>query len=200
MKNITHVIFDLGNVLINHDAEIFINEFIRLSGKDRQSVVDIFLDAYSDKFDTGIINGFEFYERIVSGLEIDMRYEEFHKVYCGIFHEKADFKPYVYKIMKKYKTALLSNIDELHHSFILKNWPWVADIKTAFVSYKLGVAKPDKRIYEKVLGQLGINGRNALFIDDREDNVKGAHDAGINSVQFTQTSHVISHLKKMKIL
>jgi putative hydrolase of the HAD superfamily len=50
-------------------------------------------------------------------------------------------------------------------------------------SARVGVAKPDARIYTLALGQLPATA-NLLFIDDRPENVIGARRAGIPGVIF----------------
>ncbi len=194
------VIFDLGNVLINHNAEIFIDEFIKHSGEQRQRVIDVFIKAYSRKFDTGHSSGYDFYNEINEDLTLDLTFEQFKEIYCGIFQEHSEFKPVVYEIMQKYDTAILSNIDELHHNFIMNKWPWLYDIKNIFVSYKMGIIKPDKEIYVKVLSKFGLPAHKTLFIDDKEENVKGAQDVGLNSIHFSETNAVIKELGEYGIL
>jgi putative hydrolase of the HAD superfamily len=53
-----------------------------------------------------------------------------------------------------------------------------------FVSYELGMLKPDIKIYKKVLDELGIFAQEIVFIDDKEKNVKAAQDLGIKGIVF----------------
>jgi putative hydrolase of the HAD superfamily len=53
-----------------------------------------------------------------------------------------------------------------------------------FYSCFLGAAKPQVRFFEKVLAQLGCEASAALFIDDREENVAGARQAGLHALHF----------------
>ncbi len=200
MHDIKLVIFDLGNVLINHDAEIFLKDFMQVSGKDRQSVVDIFKNAYSGKFDTGQSSARDFYNNIIKGLEVKLSFQDFKNIYCNIFKEHSDFKPFVYQIMENFNTSILSNIDELHHNYIINNWPWVLDIKDWFVSYKMGMVKPDINIYNEVLNKMGFKAQETVFIDDREDNIQGAKKAGLNAVHFSDTENAVNELNKLGLL
>ena len=49
----------------------------------------------------------------------------------------------------------------------------------------LSVLKPDPAIYRHVLDDLGISAAEAVFIDDREPNVRGAESVGITGHLFT---------------
>jgi putative hydrolase of the HAD superfamily len=53
--------------------------------------------------------------------------------------------------------------------------------KTYF-TFKLGLRKPDERIYRKVLADAGLKGNETLFIDDSIRNVLGAQRVGILSL------------------
>jgi putative hydrolase of the HAD superfamily len=52
-------------------------------------------------------------------------------------------------------------------------------------SCELGVIKPEREIYEHALRGLGVAAAEALFIDDREDNIVGARDVGLHAELFT---------------
>lgn len=46
------------------------------------------------------------------------------------------------------------------------------------------LAKPDLRIYQLALKKFGLKGDECVFIDDLEENVAGAEQAGIHGAQF----------------
>ncbi len=45
--------------------------------------------------------------------------------------------------------------------------------------------KPNKEIYQLLLGKLNCHASKVLFLDDRIENVEAAKNQGINSWQFT---------------
>ena len=53
------------------------------------------------------------------------------------------------------------------------------------VSGKVGVSKPDARIYRIMEDQIGVSPEQILFFDDNPCNVKGAKLCGWNAVVFT---------------
>ncbi|MFG1944324.1 HAD family hydrolase [Nonomuraea sp. NPDC048826] len=83
--------------------------------------------------------------------------------------------------------ALLSNapaciadgLDEL---------PWIAAIPHRFYSARLGLVKPDQKIYAHVAAELAADPGDVLFIDDRADNVEGARAAGMRAVRYTDAT------------
>lgn len=54
-------------------------------------------------------------------------------------------------------------------------------------SFELGMAKPDRRMFEKAMSGLGIKPDALVFIDDREENCLAASRLGIPSVLFRNT-------------
>ena len=57
------------------------------------------------------------------------------------------------------------------------------------MSYKMGVRKPDARIYLDAIDQLEANPNDCFFIDDLEENVLAAKDIGIQAYQFIPDNH-----------
>jgi putative hydrolase of the HAD superfamily len=53
------------------------------------------------------------------------------------------------------------------------------------VSSEVGVLKPDPAIYHLALQRLGVAAADALFVDDRPNNVAGAEAAGLHGFHFT---------------
>ncbi|MET8004690.1 HAD family hydrolase [Nonomuraea glycinis] len=80
--------------------------------------------------------------------------------------------------------ALLSNaparvadgLDEL---------PWIAAIPRRFYSARMGLVKPDRKIYEKVARELDADPAGVVFVDDRPENVAGAEAAGMTGIHYT---------------
>jgi putative hydrolase of the HAD superfamily len=82
------------------------------------------------------------------------------------------------------RLALLSNAGPDLGSYLRRGL--LGDLFAAcYVSGELGLLKPQPEIYQHVLDGLGISGAEAVFIDDREANVRGAEALGITGHLFT---------------
>jgi len=60
-----------------------------------------------------------------------------------------------------------------------------------------GLRKPGPGIYERALSRLGVTPQEAIFVDDRLKNVRGARQVGMHAVHFTdslRTRQEIKHL------
>jgi HAD superfamily hydrolase (TIGR01509 family) len=60
-----------------------------------------------------------------------------------------------------------------------------------FYSSELGVAKPDPAYFTAIVERLGIEPAEALFVDDRDDNVEGARQAGLQAEVFAKNAGVV---------
>src|SRR5579863_6304329 len=82
------------------------------------------------------------------------------------------------------RVGLLSNLPSplggrVRSNGLLKHFDHVT------LSFELGCTKPDRRIYEHAVEGLGIDAEEALFLDDRPENVAGARAAGLASELYT---------------
>jgi len=57
-----------------------------------------------------------------------------------------------------------------------------------------GVMKPDRRIYKITLERLDLKAGRAVFIDDRQDYIRGAQKVGLNTILFKSIGQVKDEL------
>ena len=62
------------------------------------------------------------------------------------------------------------------------------------VSYEVQLAKPEPEIYRVMLDRIGAPPADALFVDDRADNIQTARELGLHAVQFTGDVDVVGSL------
>ena len=86
-----------------------------------------------------------------------------------------------------YNVYLLSNTNDCHWRFIEQKYfseeghTTDALFDHVFLSHEMHLAKPDRRIYEQVLKEIGAKGEECLFIDDAKSNIKAAEECGIQT-------------------
>jgi len=61
-------------------------------------------------------------------------------------------------------------------------------------SSRVGLRKPDPRIYELTLERLGLPARACVFVDDLEPNIAAAAALGLHTVWFQDTEQAIAEL------
>jgi putative hydrolase of the HAD superfamily len=72
----------------------------------------------------------------------------------------------------------LSNTNVLHWNHHSTRWPLLGAFDFRFLSFELGIVKPDREVFERVAGLLPAPPDRVLFLDDNAVNVDGAASAG----------------------
>jgi putative hydrolase of the HAD superfamily len=85
------------------------------------------------------------------------------------------------------RTALLSNMPCSVRDYILQ-CAWLPDFDVRVFSCEAGICKPEPEIYRNCLSQLGVQPSEALFLDDREANIRAAETLGWHAVLFTDAA------------
>jgi putative hydrolase of the HAD superfamily len=110
--------------------------------------------------------------------------ELWNSILIDYFHDKIGL---LQKLKSKYKLLLLSNTNEIHYSFYTGQFltRYGYDFNDLFDktywSFKIGMRKPDREIFEKVIAENGLTRENALFIDDTVQNTESAEKYGLSS-------------------
>jgi putative hydrolase of the HAD superfamily len=83
------------------------------------------------------------------------------------------------------KTAILSNGVPEVMARVGAERPLPELFDVVVVSYELGHAKPEREIYDATLSRLGVAPTDALFVDDRGENIAAADRLGLRTFHFT---------------
>ena len=85
---------------------------------------------------------------------------------------------------KGYHVFALTNTSPPHLE-VMKRHGWTLLFDGFFASCELRSIKPEKKIYLLMLRSIRSKPQDVVFIDDREENIRGARDAGIsNAILF----------------
>ena len=83
------------------------------------------------------------------------------------------------------RTALLSNMPREQWAGLSPGLDWLVDLDEVTLSFALGAAKPDVGPYRHCLGRLGVAPEEAVFVDDRIENVEAAAALGVHAFRYT---------------
>ncbi|MEK6966207.1 MAG: HAD-IA family hydrolase [Thermoproteota archaeon] len=203
MSQFQLVLFDIGGVLVNwRDAWLYhvvsekfgVQEKILTSECEKEIV----------NLHTGKISENEFWRKI--GKKV--KSSELQKVKKSLIHDtfkdKAKLNNSILKMVKKIqenkiKVGVLSNLEKTTHT-ILEDLALLDSFEFQFYSHKTGFAKPDRRIFKYVLGNVPFKSSEIFFIDDKISNVQVANSIGIKSIKYVNAKKLKQDLKRHKIL
>lgn len=99
----------------------------------------------------------------------------------------------------RYRMVTLNNESEALNVYRIACFG-LGDIFDAFLSSCwLGVSKPARRVYALALALTQATPARSVFIDDREENLEPARDAGLHTIHFTSASDLQSALGALGI-
>lgn len=190
MQHIKHLILDLGGVIINLDYQRTAQAFIALGlagfdeiySKAKQS-------SLFDDFEKGTLDNTAFRQALknhlpshITDLQVD---EAWNAMLLDIPSQRLDF---LRAVAARYRIFLLSNTNRIHvEAFTAINnrelGPGVFEsiFEKHYYSCRMGMRKPDKEIFERVLHENQLDPAATLFIDDSPQHVAGALQAGLHA-------------------
>lgn len=89
------------------------------------------------------------------------------------------------ELSSRFRLILLSNTNLIHAlEYKREVGPLFACFEQVYLSYQMGMRKPDREIYDAVLRESQLLADESLFVDDSEANVEGGKLAGLNTFLF----------------
>lgn len=177
--------YDIGGVLVKLVMDKAFEKFSSASGKTVQDLREIFDDPdIGRRYETGGMSSHKFYRKISGLTGFKMSFEEFTKIWCDIFIENRPEMECLKGLKQKYRIFLLSNTNELHYKYLLSTFPVLRLVNGAVLSYEVGAAKPEKKIYLEALKAADAKPHECVFIDDTKENIEAARSLGIRAVLY----------------
>lgn len=197
---ISTIVFDIGNVLVSTNFK----ELLMGDPEIPNEIVDTLLKLWLiDKDDiNGTIN-LKTYREIVNkrmGVEFSKYIPKLFKYNIECVNAFDYTIPMIQDLKAKgYKVYYLSNWSAWTHDLLIEagKFEFLKYMDGGLFSYDAGYMKPDQEIYKLFIEKYKINPEQAVFFDDKEENVLAAKKLGFQAVQFTDhdSSIVYDYLK-----
>jgi len=97
-------------------------------------------------------------------------------------------------------TAILSNMGAELLRYMRQEFAWLGHFNHHTWSCELRIAKPDPAIYTWTCEQLGVRPEEALFLDDKPENIRAAERVGLNAIQFRNVEQLRTELESRALL
>jgi putative hydrolase of the HAD superfamily len=185
-----NIIFDLGNVILNIDYLLAADAFKKLG---LNSFEKQFSQAQQqhlfDSYEKGHITSVEFRKELKTYCKKDTSDQAIDDAWNAMLLDLPSSRLDLLNHLKQtHRTFLLSNTNEIHidafHSYLQKNFgipDLSAHFEKMYLSYKIGMRKPDAEIFEFVLNENKLIALETIFIDDSIQHVEAARKLGIEA-------------------
>src|SRR5690606_6656973 len=189
-KNISTIIFDFGNVLIDLDIPGFYKRMKQLTGLSKNEDVSTMVEI-SKSYEQGKLSTELFINQIIKSSRHSIQAREIIKTWNSML---IGIRPEVLALLKDlkphYRIYILSNTnplhiqwanEHLHHQHNVENFE-TEYLHGVFYSHRIRLIKPHPEIYTYVQNEIGISSDEILYLDDMEVNVVGARNAGWTAI------------------
>lgn len=199
------ILFDFGNVIIDIDFELMFQGFATGSGKS----VEIIRQRLTEhqvfrRYESGFLDTAEFYEVIRQTIGYPFNNYEIEAIWNSMLLQIPPNRIELLRYLNtKFPVYLLSNTNELHiqwcNQYLQQKFgiPSVDSLfKKSFLSYQIGMWKPDEAIYTHVLQETNCQPTRMIFFDDNEANVLAARQVGLQVIHVTPTFGILDFFKE----
>ena len=188
-KNISTIIFDFGNVLIDLDIRGFNARIRELTGLHDEADIDP-LEERARAYERGELSTELFINHVIQLSRHPLQARQIIDCWNSML---VRIRPETLNLLRwlkdQYFTYILSNTNPLHIQWVHHHLRTVHKVENfekshlhgAYYSHQVHLIKPDRRVYEHVVHDTGTSPEKILFLDDLEQNVLSAQRAGWNA-------------------
>lgn len=201
MAAIDTVIFDLGRVLIAIDpGRPKFAALMQAIGVEPEKAFARFWQAPEVlAHNTGEISPQRFYHLVRDRFGLEYSWPEFAEAWSDLFEPMPGMAEVFSRVAEARKVGILSDTDPLHWERARKVLPFL-DRAIPTLSCEVGAVKPHPAMYRAAATNCGTPPERCLFIDDLEDNVRGARQEGMAAIRFTGADALRSELAARGIM
>ncbi|KAJ5928245.1 hypothetical protein N7466_007201 [Penicillium verhagenii] len=179
MTSYKAIIFDMGDVLFQWKPQMKTKISVDILKAIVQS--DLWYD-----YERGQMSAAECYQQLSETYGVSQ--EEI----ASTFHQSTSCltpNPIMAELLHELKSRgfaiyMMTNIPQLDFDQLRSmEYDWHL-FDRIFASGYLGMRKPDRCFYEHVVKEIGVTGAEAIFVDDKKENVVAAQDVGMTGFLF----------------
>jgi putative hydrolase of the HAD superfamily len=185
------VLFDVGGVLSSEDdMPGLLVEAFTLPGAP---------DDIDHQIATGVVEEQHFRATLIDGgaspERADALMSEMWDWYCGVPDEAL--LAWAADLSTRVRVGIISNSADGARREEERRYGFSSIFEHIVYSHEVGLAKPDHRIYALACDRVGVAPHEAVFIDDRRENVEAARAFGLHAYLHTDTDQTIAAVEAL---
>lgn len=201
MKKKTNIIFDIAGVL----ADYRIKEFLADKGFDTAMVRRILkasvMSPFWGQFERGEITEEETLQGFAS---MDPEIERELRLSYSSVAGMLTTSPYAITLVQQLKKAgygvyFLSNYSRKAYNECGESLAFMPCMDGGLVSFKVGITKPDPKMYQLFLEKYDLQAEDCIFVDDTSENVEVAKHLGFKGIVYTTYESLTTELEQFLV-
>lgn len=182
------VIFDVGNVLVGYDWQNYLRSFHYSEEIYERIAKAVFLNKDWEEGDIGRISTGEWLDLFIQNApELESQIRRVFAGFAGTIVPLSYTEEWLaYFRSLGYRLYYLSNYSAELYQKTREKLRFLDTFDGGIFSYQVKCIKPGEKIYRLLLERYSICPKDAVFYDDRPENVETAVKLGINGIVFHQ--------------
>lgn len=207
MEGIKHIIFDLGNVILDIDYQLTIDAFEKLGVTDFSSHFSKQKQSdFMDDFEMGKVSEYEFvdYARPFCnpGTSANQIIDAWNALLLDIPIRRLQI---LQQLRLDYDLYLLSNTNSIHEKEYNKTVKETCGYENlnfffdkVYLSHRIGMRKPNAEAFTCILEEHALAPQHTLFIDDSPQHIAAADALGLKTIHMKDDMSMEEDVFKIK--
>ncbi len=193
--SIKALIFDMHGVLLFSPEATIEEAFARRLKIPVEQVGRVFHSEINDKADIGEISQYDFW---LHALEyVGLPASRLPDI-VNFFDEEFFIDPLMLNAVREYRkhfrTAMLTNFADGLRPRLSNQWDVSGAFDEIIISWEIKMIKPQPQIFDYTLDKLHVRRDEAVLIDDRIVNIRGAQEYGLHAILFKNRNQALAEL------
>jgi FMN phosphatase YigB (HAD superfamily) len=187
------LLFDLGGVIVELDWDRAFAHWALHAGADARELRRRFsFDRPYEQHERGQIDAAAYYASLRGSLGIDVPHDVFDRGWKDIFPRAVPGIAELLNLLHgRIPLYLFSNTNAAHYEAWWGQFAGVLrPFDRVFTSCEIGARKPEPEAFRHVAREIGLPLEAILFLDDTEENVRGAQSIGMPAVLVRNSGDV----------
>ncbi len=195
---INTVFFDIGGVLLDVDVHFGLAEIAGVTGLDMDWLDQRLGGEPLYVLERGQCTLREYYEAVFKDApeHTPLPYPQFRRIWLGVLKAEMPLTSLVPRLKEQVRIWYLSNSNRVHIDYVRENYPFMELADGVISSHEVSCRKPGREIFDLALQRAGTQASQALFVDDKPENVAAARELGIRAHHYTDLPELVDFLSE----
>jgi putative hydrolase of the HAD superfamily len=196
-KSIEAVVLDLGGVYCQGSFVDFMNRAHKVLGIENtfKACAEVVFDS---EYNRGLITFEECMRKLLSVPINAEQMQAIKDIWTHTWAPTPEMLNLVQRLKQRYPLGMISNSDHVN-SQVYRERGWYDTFNPLVLSHEVHILKPDRRIYEICLEQLGLPAESCAFIDDQEACLVTARELGMQTILYKSLHQLKEEFERLGI-